>query len=185
MPCAPTTGVSLGASLIAFEASQRSRRQARAGIASAGDQRGRAARWWASRSWRRSAGEECDAVYSHCVGYPGVGGRSPATRPGLTCKISRVAVQATVHVDRRRARRKDGRLGTTEGGGAVPRFGRLRSLSLPPRSRQRIRAAFARSRRGPGFDLRPRLLPASPGASGSTAWRFWLLLLLVFSPLSC
>jgi hypothetical protein len=127
-------------------------------------------------------GEGLDAVFSHCVGYPGAGQRSPASR--LAYLQQHAAKAQAVHINRRgrsleqirgedRLRREiEAYLDSTD-------FGAL----SPAQAKQKI-VDFVRGR----SDLAWALRPAEPP---ELAWRiketvhaiFWPLVLLVFSPL--
>jgi hypothetical protein len=129
-------------------------------------------------------GEGIDTVFSHCVGYPRAGERSPATRRAFL--QDRLAKASAVHINRRgrsveqihqeeRLRREiDGYLDSAD-------FGSL----TPTQVKQRI-VAFVRGRPDLHWALRP---PEAPALS----WRvkealhavFGLLLVLVLSPCSC
>jgi hypothetical protein len=127
-------------------------------------------------------GEGIDAVFSHCVGYPGVGGRSPATRRAYLRDHS--VKSAAVHINRRGRSLEQ-----------IQQEGRLRKEInqyldsadfglLPPAQIKQQIVAFVRGRRDLDWALRP---PEPPALS----WRikealhcvFGLLLILVFSPL--
>ena len=127
-------------------------------------------------------GEGIDAVFSHCVGYPGAGERSPATRRAFL--QARLTKSSAVHINRRGRSveqiRQEERLRKEIGGYLDSAdFGSLR----PTQVKERI-VAFVRGRP----DLNWALSPPEPPA---LSWRikealhavFGLLLALVLSPL--